>query len=286
MSWRGSAHGKCILIGEHAVVHGTTAIAMPVGLQVNVELDEGEPLAGLPDAFTTWFRNLATERTGRALVPVSADGDLPQGAGLGSSAALSVAALRALDAAGGKVDHELIALADEAERIFHGNPSGIDVRTVCADGPITYRRTAAGPDIAPLPRCAAPLWFELWMTPPGLPTAEVVARVSASLDRSGRDGALADAEATVQAARTALLAGDVAGLGSAMTHFHRWLAQHGASTDLLDELVQLALDHGAPGAKLTGGGGGGTMIVLLPDATWTAPQLPADVARARFVLET
>ena len=39
----------------------------------------------------------------------------------------------------------------------------------------------------------------------------------------------------------------------------------GVSSWEIEELIQIARDNGALGAKLTGGGGGGSMIAICPD---------------------
>ncbi len=275
-SGRGSAHGKAILIGEHAVVHGTSAIAIPVSLEVEVELGD-VPATGLPDSFVDWFRSLAAERTGRALVPATISGDLPVGAGLGSSAALGAACLRALQSTGGIRPEELQDLCDTSEALFHGNPSGVDVRTVLADSPIGFRRNDGHLEFWPV--SVSGCWFfDLWVTPTGPSTAEMVARVTRNLDQSGhRSERLEYADTLVSAAGQALAAGDAPAVGQHMSKFHDWLHTMGASTDLLDQLVDYALAAGALGAKLTGGGGGGAMIVLWPDEQRPDLNLPTSV---------
>ncbi|MGD8441306.1 MAG: hydroxymethylglutaryl-CoA reductase, partial [Holophagae bacterium] len=47
----------------------------------------------------------------------------------------------------------------------------------------------------------------------------------------------------------------------------------------LEELIQIAREHGALGAKLTGGGGGGSMIALCPDS---APRVMAAMRDAGY----
>lgn len=279
----GRAHGKCILIGEHSVVHGTPAIALPAGLFVEVELGD-VAAAGLSPEFSSWFSALAQKHVDYPWVPARIAGDLPQGSGLGSSAALSVAALRALDQLKPIAAANLLTWADEAERIFHGNPSGVDVRAVLADTPIRYRRTETGPHIDALAKPPGAWHFQLWITPAGDSTATVVARVSDSLARTDKISELRLAADSIAAAEAALMSGNAAALGAKMFDFHRWLARHGASTTLLDQLVDQARQGGALGAKLTGGGGGGAMIVLAPDADWQPPTLPSQVDIRRFSL--
>lgn len=279
---RGRAHGKSILIGEHAVVHGSPAIAMPVGLHVEVDLGLEAP-APLSPAFLEWFGTLAHRRTGEAWLPARIGGDLPMGVGLGSSAALSIAALRALGAVVPWAEDELRAAADEAERIFHGNPSGLDVRAVLADGPLLWRRGVDGLDLRPA-EVGAPLAFDLWVTLPGPSTADMVELVTHGLRDDGLEAAIARAATHVEAARLALAGGDVARLGAEMQAFQHWLRRYGASTPILDDLVTHALRLGAAGAKVTGAGGGGALLVLWPDGLPDSVALPTAVRRFGFVL--
>lgn len=279
----GRAHGKCILIGEHAVVHGTSAIALPVGLHIDVTLGK-QAAAGLNPTFNTWFGNVAAAHCGERWLPSQISGNLPRGAGLGSSAALAVAALRALATQKPMTNEQLTAWADDCERLFHGNPSGIDVRAVLSDVAIIFKRGNTAPTVQALPPFVGEWHFQLWITPSGDSTAKVVARVGSSLQSSNYQAELAQAEQIIEAAKMAAISGQQHQLGRQMFAFHQWLAKHGASTALLDNLVDLAKQHGALGAKLTGGGGGGAMLVLAPSATWHAPQLPDNVTVLSFCL--
>jgi mevalonate kinase len=280
---RGRAHGKAILIGEHAVVHGSAAIAMPVGLQVEVELGLAEP-APLHPGFLQWFGELALARTGQAWLPAKIRGDLPMGVGLGSSAALSVAALRGLGTIAPWAADALLAAADSAERIFHGNPSGLDVRAVLADGPLAWRRLDGGGLHLEPATVGADLAFELWVTLPGPSTADMVELVSHALAADDQFAAITRATGHVEAARAALAVGDPQRLGAEMQAFQHWLRRYGASTPILDELVLHALQLGAAGAKVTGAGGGGAMLVLWPDGPRAAVPLPPAVRRFAFTL--
>ncbi|MCZ7683477.1 MAG: hypothetical protein M5U28_33695 [Sandaracinaceae bacterium] len=146
--------GKVILLGEHAVVYGRPALAAGIerGVRARVEPAERTVLHVEP-----WGREVTPEgddELGRALAAVIAEQpgavhahidaqvDLPAGAGLGCSAALGVAVVRALAAAAGEApgDEAVAARAFAWERVFHGNPSGVDNTMAAHGGVACYRK--------------------------------------------------------------------------------------------------------------------------------------------------
>ena len=58
---------------------------------------------------------------------------------------------------------------------------------------------------------------------------------------------------------------DLEHLGELMNVCHGLLNALRVSSWELEELIQIAREHGALGAKLTGGGGGGSMVALCPE---------------------
>ena len=138
----GFGRGKVILLGEHAVVHGCPAIAVGIGRGVTAEAVVAErdllrlapwdltlgPDAASDEPLERAFSAALALYPGRPSLEVHALVDLPRGAGLGCSAAIGVAVLDAIDEALG-IDRTRIDLAAAAlswEKVFHGNPSGID----------------------------------------------------------------------------------------------------------------------------------------------------------------
>nr|WP_225353618.1 hypothetical protein [Lacticaseibacillus sharpeae] len=167
----GTSHAKTILLGEHAVVYGEPAIAIPIStIRLRAEIT---PQPGGQQTVTSAFYNGAlaaaahTNFAGVAtlirqlLVTFDAQdqgfnlniiSDLPPERGMGSSAATAVAIVRAFyNAFATDLPHAvLLRWADVSERQIHGNPSGIDAATVSATRPqcsfgATSRKTSRCP---------------------------------------------------------------------------------------------------------------------------------------------
>ena len=269
--------GKVILLGEHAVVHGHPALAGAIDRGVGLEAKDGDALRL---RIRAWELDVAAgddHPVARALAAVAGalgvtapivldgDADLPPAAGLGSSAAVSVAVTRALAAHAGKTlsPAEVLEVAGASERCFHGNPSGIDVALAAGGGLGLYRRATG---LAPV-RCA-PVTMVIGLSGQQRATGAMVARVADALaaapvittQRLERLGEAAARGAELLEAG----APDLAALGTLLTGAHVVLRDLGLSTAVLDEMVDAALTAGAAGAKLTGGGGGGAVVALAP----------------------
>lgn len=263
------APGKLILLGEHAVVYGHRAVALAVERGTTVTLDPCEGPTRLADADPALRADPRLARALAAVLPaeglaVTLATDLPVGRGMGSSAALAVALVRATARlAGREADlDECIAQGFVLERIFHGSPSGLDHTVSARGGAVVYRRTDDGPELSPLD-LPAPLPLVVLDTGRAGDTAALVAGVAAR--RPGVDPALAAIGALVDATLPALRAGDLVTVGRAMDEDQRLLEAIGVSTPEIEALVTLARQHGALGAKLAGAGGGGVVIALCPE---------------------
>jgi mevalonate kinase len=264
----GTAPGKLILFGEHAVVYGHTAIAAAVGLRSTVSLWAHD---GPTHIRLSSFDDFRLRRAVSAALPahglaVDIGSELPPGRGMGSSASIAVAMVRAAAVlAGEQPDHDTLFERSLAlERIFHGHPSGVDNAVALRGGLLRYRR---GPplELEPL-QLSRPL--HLVVLDSGSPgsTAELVAAVRAARPRVDR---VLDAIGRLAEQAVGLL-DDPRALGEAMNDAHAMLKLLGVSTPRLSELCRLARDAGALGAKLSGAGGGGVVVALAqPDTVPT-----------------
>lgn len=269
--------GKVILLGEHAVVHGHPALAGAIDRGVGLTVRAGDALRLRIRAWDLDVAATDDHPVGRALSAVAAalgvttpvvlegDSDLPPAAGLGSSAAVSVAVTRALAAHAGRALSldDVLAIAGTSERCFHGNPSGIDVALAARGGLGLFRRTGG---LAPI--AAAPVPVVIGLSGQQRATAAMVARVADALaaypevtaQRLSRLGDAAERGAAILTGD----APDLRALGQLLTGAHVVLRDLGLSTAVLDAMIDDALGAGAAGAKLTGGGGGGAVVAIAP----------------------
>lgn len=291
------APAKIILLGEHAVVYGRPAIAVPLPtLRARAEVEEvrgaapGSVRLEAPDiGFYAWLHEAPprhplariVDLTLQALAVVDfppirlrVTSAIPPASGLGSSAAVSVAVVRALAAHFRRplTAEEQSRLAFEVEKIHHGTPSGVDNTVVAFEQPVYFRR---GQPPEPF-RLGGRLHLVVADTGVRASTAEAVGRVrQAWREDPERFEALFDAIGqAVESARGLLERGLVQDLGPLMDHNQELLEALGVSSPEIERLVLAAREAGALGAKLSGGGLGGNIIAL------TEPEAQEAVARA------
>jgi mevalonate kinase len=270
---RGRAGGKVILLGEHVVVYGRPAVAagLPIGLVVEVAEGVGPRLpsddpALAADPRPTRMLVEAAESVGldAARVVARIRSELPPGRGLGSSAALAVATLRAVAAAAGRVldPASELALGRRLEATFHGTPSGIDPAAAALGRCFRFVR-GDPPVVTPL-RVAAPLPLVIAFGDRPRSTGAAVGGLRArwEADRARYDAWFDAVAAVVERGVAAIEGGDLAALGRAFDDNQTLLEAIGVSSAEVGALVATARQAGALGAKLTGGGAGGAVIAL------------------------
>lgn len=292
----GSTRAKVILMGEHAVVYGEPAIALPLAslpMRATARRQDGPltlesvlysgPLADAPEmlaapraAVEATLDHLGLMRHG---ITLSTESTIPAARGLGSSAATAGALAFALaDLAGRALTaQEHFDLVQVGERVAHGNPSGLDARATTSTDPLWFQAGAMRPlDLR--------LRAYLVVADTGVHgrTRAAVADVRSFRERHPARGAelIADLGRLTCEVVDDLALDRPAELGTRMTLAHRALAELGVSSPELDRLVDTALAHGALGAKLTGGGQGGCLLALAADAA-SAGTIAAALRRAR-----
>lgn len=282
----GFAPGKLILTGEHSVVYGYPAIAIPVNLGVTVTLSSthGGSYFRTPDAR---LESILLPFLPTSGVAVSIHSTLPMGKGMGSSAALSVALVRALASWEGKTSDfsTEYEIGMSIEKQFHGNPSGVD-HTVSALGKMVfYTKKASGPEITPMQN--PPL--ELLVVDSGEMgnTATMVEHVAKQYKESPETTKeiLKNIGDITQTIHEKLLCPilDLPSLGACFTQNHEQLRNLGLSTPAIESIITYISTHGGYGAKLSGSGGGGVVMALIDSPAQHVPTL-AEMGYTAYVI--
>ena len=289
-----SAPGKIILFGEHAVVHGQPAIAVPLtAVQATVTARPAAQDSGITVRVPTGDHTLhldalnnldsANPAHNALLYPLvvalraiqqpipdltfTVESTIPMASGLGSGAALAAALIRALGAALDHPfdNHALNPLVFEVEKRHHGTPSGIDNTVIVYAQPVFFVRDH------PIQTFSIARPFTVLVADSGKssPTHITVGDVRQlyQADPTHIGGIFARIGDIAQAARTAIESGTIEVLGPLMDENHHLLQQLTVSSEELDRLCYAARQAGAWGAKLSGGGRGGNVIALAEPAT-------------------
>jgi mevalonate kinase len=277
-----TAPAKIILFGEHAVVYGQPAIAVPfAALQASADSSPAPAGNGLtihaPDIGQTIVvsglkaDNVLVEAVNLTLaklnVPIpdltmTIRSTIPLASGLGSGAAICTALVRELSTALGKplAHDDLNAIVFETEKLFHGTPSGIDNTVIVMGRPVYFVRGQAPETF----HIHSPLTFVIGDSGVAAPTRESVGDLRKLYEGNPSlyGTYFEHIGALVKTARTHIERGEKIGLGALMNKNHELLATLTVSSPLIDSLVTAARDAGALGAKVSGGGRGGNMIAL------------------------
>ena len=300
--------GKIILFGEHAVVYGRPALAVPVvQVRTTVEISPSEyrgiwieapairlkaPLNTLPHdhplaaTLTAIFSSMGVDPYPHLNIQISST--IPVAAGLGSGAAVSVALIRAVYAFLGRPisDEQVNKLAFEMEKLYHGTPSGIDNTVITYAKPVYFVRGKPIETFKP----RKPFTIVIGDTGIPAPTRESVADLRKLWEKDRRlwEGIFTQVGHIVDEARRAIQYGKIRELGELMDRNHDLLLHMTVSSPELERLIEAARDARALGAKLSGGGRGGNMIALAQPSASSSREI-ADCllqAGARRVITT
>lgn len=184
---------------------------------------------------------------------------VPEKRGMGSSAAVSIAAIRAVfDYFEEELDDQTLEiLANRAEMIAHMNPSGLDAKTCLSDVAIKFIRNFGFSEIK------LDLDAFLLIADTGIHghTREAIRAVESQGQKALP--LLQELGNLTKILEKAISIKDLMTMGQAMTKAHEKLARLGVSCQKADELVAVAIENGALGAKMSGGGLGGCVIALV-----------------------
>lgn len=272
----GASTGKIILVGEHAVTFGQPAIAIPfvsgvteATLTLTDEIEyaylESEvytgDITGAPLHLQTMVTSFIEANNINQGLKVTIKSDIPFERGLGSSAAVAVAFVRAsADLLGHTLTNEaLIDYANQSEKVAHGKPSGIDTKTIVTAKPVRFQQG----EVTPLPPLCIPGYIVVVDTGIKGETKEAVEDVHrlcrenpTYLSYIERIGAL------VEDANDAMTQCDLYMLANIFNECQTLLEKLTVSHDKIEEIIRVGKAHGAIAGKLTGGGRGGSMILL------------------------
>ncbi|GAA3677365.1 mevalonate kinase [Lentzea roselyniae] len=292
----GRAHAKAILLGEHAVLHGSPALAVPVprlGVTAvatrfpepgatSVLLDGAVGAVPYPNEGLRQVADALTAGDGGWRIEVLLRCEIPAGRGLGSSAACARAAVLALaDLLGRELDdRKLYELVQAAENVVHGRASGVDAITTGADSPLLFENGTAEQV-----RIGFDGLFVIADSGVAGQTKDAVRLVRNAFEqRPGtREQFVGTVSRLVRSAVRDLAEGNAAGFGRSMTECHAALRDIGVSTTLIDAMADAAVAAGALGAKVSGGGLGGCLVALVqrPEEAWWVSQAMCEASAVR-----
>lgn len=200
--------------------------------------------------------------------------EIPAGASTGTSAAVTVALLGALDwlTPGRMTAHEIARAAHRVETERLGLQSGIQDQLCSAYGGLNYIEMFAYPHATVSPiHVPDAVWWELErrlllvFLGKTHSSSAVHGQVIANLEREGESVGLERLRQAARDSRDALFAADWGALGWAMqanTEAQRALHPALVSAEA-ESLIKLAQQHGALGWKVNGAGGEGGSLTLL-----------------------
>ena len=269
----GKSHSKIILIGEHSVVYGYPAIAIPLKkIEIECTIEEAksnffyDETDTLSVAIFTALKYLKKENE---KIKYKITSQIPQKRGMGSSAAVSIAAIRAIfNYFGENLEDELLEkLVNTAEIVAHKTPSGLDAKTCLSDKAIRFVKNKGFSYID------LNLDAYLVIADTGIygNTGEAIQNVKnlgdkaeLSLKKLGRltDEMTRILTGNIENKEEKIRREKISKIGEIMTAANTELGKLNITIEKTELFVKTAIENGAAGAKISGGGLGGCVIAL------------------------
>jgi mevalonate kinase len=273
---KGYAHGKVILIGEHAVVYNYEAIAIPIH---TAKIEATVSMSDITSIHSSLYKGLL-EHSPKSLLPIKKlieklqenlalpelhiqiDSSIQPHAGMGSSAAVAGAIVEAV------YDYAELPLTKEtrfdwvqfSDTIAHTNPSGIDALITASNDAIVFKKGSI-PKYFPFELDA---YLVIGYSGIEGETKLAVEHVANHYSDDKTRKLLDDIGNLSKNVILKLQTNQPASIGEDLNKAHNHLKALGLSIDRLDEMVEVALNNQAYGAKMTGGGLGGCVLALTP----------------------
>ena len=282
-----SAPGKCILFGEHAVVHGYPALAIAIDILSYCKISESEQVGivlilknydysfnfsdindlcnQIPPKFSqiAVCLNLISKKYNLSInnIKIEIQSDLWTESGLGSSASSSIALVGALN------DYyklnlkikDISSLAYEMEKKVHGKPSGIDNTTCSQGGLILFKNHE-------FQRFDFLKQFQILIIYTGIThnTKEAITNVKEFCIKEPKLSLelFTKIRTITEKGLKELKQGNMVEIGNLMNKNHQILIKIGLSTPDIEKITQISRSNNAYGSKLTGAGKGGCVISI------------------------
>lgn len=264
----GKSHSKIILIGEHSVVYGYSAIAIPLKkIEIECIVEEAESSFFYDETDTlsvAIFTALKYLKKEDEKIKYKVTSQIPQKRGMGSSAAVSIAAIRAVfNYFEEKLENELLEkLVHTAEVVAHNTPSGLDAKTCLSDNAIKFTKNKGFSYID------LNLGAYLVIADTGIygNTSEAIQNVKNLGNKADiplkRLGELTDEMVKILTGNGKSKKEKIDKIGEIMTKANTELRKLNITIEKTELFVKTAIENGASGAKISGGGLGGCVIAL------------------------
>ena len=265
---RFSAPGKVFLFGEHAVVYGKKAVACAIDLRTTVEITRGGKGIHIQSAFKdepdknqyikTALKKVSACGTTSTTLTIKVTSKIPVASGLGSSAAVTVATIAALN-------EEYQAGMTRDEIAFMGYQTELEVQGA-ASPTDTFVSTMGGTVIVPDKKKLPPITCGVVVGHTGISksTSRMVSRVRTLKEKYPEimDDIMDCIGKMSARGEELVLKNDYKSIGELMNVNQGLLDAIGVNIPELSLQINAARAHGAYGAKITGAGGGGCMVAI------------------------